>query len=203
MAISDSEIPPRRSLPNFCSMRPRAAVLPLLALAVASVDCLTLPAGIRRTSLLRACAEDGGLPKKERLSRAMPQRRDLLYSDFGLISRERRNRAYASRRGFRRIASGDINADDEEVLLPPAPKEGDERWLSGGFRLSVIGGASLAYPLLLKILGPLADTARGQNVATLTSSFSPAVSILFGTLLSLTVSIQYTRLAKIQVSQPP
>ena len=52
------------------------------------------------------------------------------------------------------------------------------------FRITVVGGATLAYPLLLKILAPLAASG---GITVLSYSFTPAVSILFGTLLSLTV----------------
>jgi hypothetical protein len=129
------------------------------------------------------------------LSIAFPTDPAKAFGDFGLISRERRNRAYASVSGFKRIASGDeVTASD---LLPPPPTPGDEVWLSGGYRIAVVLGSAIAFPLLLLLLGiVLPDEATGISV--LASSFTPGVSILFGTLLSLTVSIQYSRLQRIQ-----
>ena len=56
-------------------------------------------------------------------------------------------------------------------------------------------GAAIAYPLLLRVLGPLVSD---KDLTVLTFSFTPAVSILFGTLLSLTLSITYGRVRRIQ-----
>ena len=95
-----------------------------------------------------------------------------------------------------RVAAG--GEPEATALLPPLPKVGDELWLSLRFRLATAAGAALGYPLLLYIFAPLADMERASGVTVLSSSFSPALSILFGTLLSLTVSIQYGRLQKIQ-----
>jgi hypothetical protein len=67
------------------------------------------------------------------------------------------------------------------------------------WRVSDCRGARVCHrlPLLLLLLGiVLPDEATGISV--LASSFTPGVSILFGTLLSLTVSIQYSRLQRIQ-----
>ena len=96
----------------------------------------------------------------------------------------------ASVAGFQRIASGfdPITTD----LMPPPPQPGDERWLSSWFRLAIFACAALSYPLLLSAIGSVLPD-EGSGVTVIASSFTPGVSILFGTLLSLTVSIRSPR----------
>jgi len=123
-----------------------------------------------------------------------PSDPSITYTDYGLVSREQQRRAYASLDGFLRIAnSSRVDAAD---LRPPLPRPGDEDWLSFERRGAVVLGASLAYPLLLEVLSKL--IAADGSLLELTSAFLPAVSIIVGSLLSITLSIEYNRLQKIQ-----
>ena len=123
-----------------------------------------------------------------------PSDPSITYTDYGLVSREQQRRAYASLDGFLRIAnSSRVDAAD---LRPPLPRPGDEDWLSFERRGAVVLGASLAYPLLLEVLSKL--IAADGSLLELTGAFLPAVSIIVGSLLSITLSIEYNRLQKIQ-----
>lgn len=122
----------------------------------------------------------------------MPSDPRLTYTDYGVISRERQRRAYASVDGFRRIANGSSVAAGD--LRPPLPRPGDEAWLTVGQRTAIGVLTSVAYPGLVAVLSSI----PGSGAADLTSSFLPTVSIVFATLLSVTLSIEYTRLQRIQ-----
>ena len=85
-------------------------------------------------------------------------------------------------------------------LSPPrelTSSDPERRWLSVQFRGSVILAAYFSFPTILNLLDPLVDESSYQ-VQTLTSSFLPGISILFGTLCSLTANILYQRQARLQ-----
>ena len=85
-------------------------------------------------------------------------------------------------------------------LSPPRELTSDDperRWLSLGYRGAVIGASYLLFPVIINLLEPFVDVSSSQ-IDTLTSCWLPGISILFGTLCSLTANILYQRQARLQ-----
>jgi len=83
-----------------------------------------------------------------------------------------------------------------EDLVPPV-KDDPLMWNQLGPKTAVVLGAFLAYPYIQGFL----CTALGdkENMLSLvTSTFGPAISILYGTFISLTISILYSRQQSLQ-----
>lgn len=108
---------------------------------------------------------------------------DMYYMDFGLVSREQQGRSYASVSGFLRIASGGKALPSD--LKSPSLVKGSQSWLSNEKRLQDFALGVVSYPLLLSVLAPLVAANGGVN--ELSAAFLPAISIIFATLLSLTL----------------
>jgi hypothetical protein len=95
----------------------------------------------------------------------------------------------------------------ENLTVPPSledlamrPRELFEGfWISTPARLLSFGGAYAVFPLLTKFLNKFVTIAPEQ-LDEITSKFSPGISILYGTFVSLTLSILYTRQRDIQAN---
>lgn len=70
-------------------------------------------------------------------------------------------------------------------------------WISTPARLLSFGGAYLTFPYLTKFLDGFV-TMQPEQLDDITSKFAPGISILYGTFVSLTLSILYTRQRDIQ-----
>jgi hypothetical protein len=84
---------------------------------------------------------------------------------------------------------------EDLAIRPRQPFEGF--WITTSARLLSFGGAYLAFPLLTKFLDRFVTMAPEQ-LDEITSKFAPGISILYGTFVSLTLSILYTRQRDIQ-----
>jgi len=85
-------------------------------------------------------------------------------------------------------------------LSPPrklTSSDPERTWLSLQFRASVCISAYLAFPYIIKFIMPLVDQSTFE-LQQVVSSFVPGISILFGTLCSLTANILYQRQARLQ-----
>jgi hypothetical protein len=161
------------------------ALTPLNGLAAVSTNHISLTLRLHRHDP-RSTTATATMPEEPPSVRTWPTDPAITYTDYGLISRERQRRSYASLDGFLRIANGSQAIASD--LRPPLPRPGDEAWLSWQRRCSIIGIAALSYPSLLSVVTPL--VAANGELGSLTSAFLPTVSILFGALLSLTLSIE-------------
>jgi len=81
-------------------------------------------------------------------------------------------------------------------LVPPT-KDDPLMWNQLGPKAAVLLGAFLAYPYIQEFL--CTTLGDKQNMLSLiTSTFGPAISILYGTFISLTISILYSRQQRLQ-----
>lgn len=71
-------------------------------------------------------------------------------------------------------------------------------WLSFQYRGSVIVTSYFAFPYILQLLARAIPDTDSDALNQVVSSFVPGISILFGTLCSLTVNILYQRQARLQ-----
>jgi hypothetical protein len=84
---------------------------------------------------------------------------------------------------------------EDLAIRPREPFEGF--WIGTPARLLSFGGAYLVFPLLTQFLDHFVTMAPEQ-LDEITSKFAPGISILYGTFVSLTLSILYTRQRDIQ-----
>jgi hypothetical protein len=84
---------------------------------------------------------------------------------------------------------------EDLAIRPREPFEGF--WISTPARLLSFGGAYLVFPLLTKFFDNFV-TMPPEQLDEITSKFAPGISILYGTFVSLTLSILYTRQRDIQ-----
>ena len=111
-----------------------------------------------------------------------------------------KGRSYARRDAFEKenIASRPTLDD----LSPPTPPPGspfNKIWISATYRFGIIFAAYFSFPPITRTLEQ-AVTVTPDLVNELTSKFAPGISILYGTFISLTLSILYDRLKNIQNS---
>lgn len=105
------------------------------------------------------------------------------------------NRCYARKEAFQaeNIAVPPSLSD----LSPPAPKPLDRVWISSTFRIGCFALAFFSLPFLTKLLNMFVTMAPDE-LDDITGRFSPGISILYGTFISLTLSILYNRQQAIQ-----
>jgi len=108
-------------------------------------------------------------------------------------SRILENRAY-SKNSINSDANA-MNAPTLQDLAPPKSKLQDTFWASLPAGFLSFFGPFLAFPYLVQILGTF---VRPMMLDDVTESFGPGVSILYGTFVSLTLSILYKRKEDIQ-----
>jgi len=82
-------------------------------------------------------------------------------------------------------------------LSPPTAKPLDKVWISSTFRIGCFALAFFSLPLITELLNKFVTMAPDQ-LDDITGRFSPGISILYGTFVSLTLSILYNRQQAIQ-----
>ena len=82
-------------------------------------------------------------------------------------------------------------------ISPPVPRQGDRFWIGTPFRIMVAVTAYLAFPFLTEVLARYVSDSP-DDLSKITSTFIPGVSIVYGTFVSLTLSILYNRQSKMQ-----
>ena len=115
--------------------------------------------------------------------------------DNALRTRLLDKRAYANKDCFEK--ENMKKAPGIENLMTPQTSSFDKFWISPLARCITFGGACLIFPYIMKLLDRFVTMAPDQ-LDNITSSFGPGISILYGTFLSLTLSILYTRQSQIQ-----
>jgi len=106
-----------------------------------------------------------------------------------------KDRSYARRESFEaeNITSRPTLVD----LSPPKVKVYSKLWTSAFYRLGVLAVAYYSFPSLTRTLEKTV-TMTPDLLEELASKFAPGISILYGTFISLTLSILYDRLNNIQ-----
>ena len=105
------------------------------------------------------------------------------------------SRSYARSDAF--LSSEICRPPTLEDLSPPDVKPFDRYWAGAPFRLSVLIAAYLFFPYLTMFLDEFV-TMPPNELDEITSKFGPGISILYGTFVSLTLNILYTRQQSIQ-----
>lgn len=119
----------------------------------------------------------------------------LRLDTFKMKSRILGKRSYARPEPFKKE-----NFDDPPVLedmLPEPPRPEDSFYLSIPVILLTFAGTTAIFPFLATYLDTFVDMPSDQLDA-ITSKFVPGVSILYGTYISLTLSILYNRQKDVQ-----
>jgi hypothetical protein len=106
-----------------------------------------------------------------------------------------KNRAYAREEPFSKINIP--NPPTLKDLAPPPPKFWDTFWITTPARVASFLAAYLLFPYITQFLDHFV-TMEPQKLDEITSKFGPGISILYGTFVSLTLSILYTRQQQIQ-----
>jgi hypothetical protein len=85
-------------------------------------------------------------------------------------------------------------------LDPPSPKKIETFWISIPSRLLSFMVPFLTFPSIMKTLTMMMDTSVVDNsqLVQIASDFAPGVAILYGTFLSLTLSVLYNRQQNLQ-----
>lgn len=105
-------------------------------------------------------------------------------------------RSYARKEPFEvaNIATPPSLAD----LSPPKASPLDTFWISSPFRIMTFAIAFFSLPLITSFLSSSIVTMVPEQLDEITSKFAPGISILYGTFVSLTLSILYNRQQSIQ-----
>lgn len=119
----------------------------------------------------------------------------LQVSNSARSTRLLNNRCYARQEPFdaENIAVPPSLAD----LSPPTAKPLDRIWISSTFRIGSFFLAFTSLPLITELLNKFV-TMEPDQLDDITGRFSPGISILYGTFVSLTLSILYNRQQAIQ-----
>ena len=124
-----------------------------------------------------------------------------LYSQVTRLVEPRR---YARRRQFKR-SSRDIPPTVDDVALPKSPYSRFSTalaWNGLPARAVVFALSYLAFPFITSFLdtgwNDVNDTVTSEGLITLVNVFLPGISIVLGTLISLTISILYQRIGSLQ-----
>ena len=105
------------------------------------------------------------------------------------------NRCYARKEPF--VAENIAVPPSLSDLSPPPSQPLDRIWISSTFRIGSFLLAFCALPLLTEFLSNFV-TMEPDELDEITGRFSPGISILYGTFVSLTLSILYNRQQAIQ-----
>jgi hypothetical protein len=84
-----------------------------------------------------------------------------------------------------------------DLEFPPPPKS-ETFWISIPSRLLSFGLPFLVFPYIMALLNKLVNVSQPDQLIQLASDFAPGVSILYGTFVSLTLSLLYTRMQNLQ-----
>jgi Protein of unknown function (DUF4239) len=110
-------------------------------------------------------------------------------------TRIRTDRSYARRRPFEK-ENIDVPPNLEDLATPVCgPSE--SFWISTPARILSFGLAYVSFPYITHLVETFVTMPPAQ-LDNLTSKFGPGISILYGTFISLTLSILYNRLRTIQ-----
>jgi len=107
------------------------------------------------------------------------------------------DRSYARRESFE--GENITNRPTLEDLSSPQPNTTSKLWISASYRLGVGVLAYVAFPPLTRVLEGMV-TVTPDLLNELSRTFAPGISILYGTFISLTLSILYDRIKNIQGS---
>lgn len=105
------------------------------------------------------------------------------------------NRSYAKKEPFS-LENTTLPPSLSDLSYPPSSFE-KGFWISLPARVLTCVGAYLVLPYLTSFLGDLV-TMPAEQLEGITSKFGPGISILYGTFISLTLSILYNRVKDIQ-----
>ena len=105
------------------------------------------------------------------------------------------SRAYARRGAFTQKNAG--RPPTIEDLAPPPTKKYGMFWAGRTSRFITLGASFVSFPYLLRFLDLFTDVSPDQ-FEKISSTFVPGISVLYGTFISLTLSILYTRQQSIQ-----
>ena len=106
-----------------------------------------------------------------------------------------RDRAYAKPEAFATDSIGDPPGLKD--LSPPKRKDGDVFWITNTARIIAFLVSYTIFPFMTRVLDGFV-TMPPEKLDDITSKFGPGISILYGTFISLTLSILYRRLQEIQ-----
>ena len=106
-----------------------------------------------------------------------------------------RDRAYAKPQPF--DADNMDNPPGLKDLSPPKRKDGEVFWISNLARLLAFGISYTLFPFITRVLDGFV-TMPPEKLDDIASKFGPGISILYGTFISLTLSILYRRQQEIQ-----
>eukprot|EP00531_Pseudo-nitzschia_arenysensis_P004227 CAMPEP_0116123984 /NCGR_PEP_ID=MMETSP0329-20121206/5042_1 /TAXON_ID=697910 /ORGANISM="Pseudo-nitzschia arenysensis, Strain B593" /LENGTH=497 /DNA_ID=CAMNT_0003617941 /DNA_START=66 /DNA_END=1559 /DNA_ORIENTATION=- len=152
----------------------------------------------------RSNANDSGSPSstKERLYDALapssPLEFDFLVSGVRDSNRRTRllnRRSYTAREPFEQKYINEPPCLND--LKPPPSPYYESLWISIPFRVFTFALPYFLFPYLILFLDDYV-TMEPEKLADITSKFGPGVSILYGTFISLTLSILYERQRDIQ-----
>jgi hypothetical protein len=82
-------------------------------------------------------------------------------------------------------------------LSPPRPEPWDGFWISAPARIGSYVGAYFLFPFVTRFVD-MFTSMEADQLDEITSKFGPGISILYGTFISLTLSILYNRQRNIQ-----
>ena len=106
-----------------------------------------------------------------------------------------RGRAYAKPEPFE--ADNIPNPPGLKDLSPPKRKDGEVFWITTTARLLSFGIPYAVFPFITRVLDGFV-TMPPEKLDDIASKFGPGISILYGTFISLTLSILYRRQQEIQ-----
>lgn len=118
---------------------------------------------------------------------------EMIPYDYLRSTRLLEGRSYARNTAFQKDHMNDL-PNLQDLSSPSESNDilNDKLWSTTGFRFGVFLGAFLAFPKIVIFLR-FQETIPLSEFDQLTGSFSTGVSILYGTLISLTLSILYER----------
>lgn len=106
-----------------------------------------------------------------------------------------RDRAYAKPEAF--ATENIANPPGLKDLSPPTRKDGEVFWITNLARLLAFGISYAVFPFITRVLDGFV-TMPPEKLDDIASKFGPGISILYGTFISLTLSILYRRQQEIQ-----
>jgi len=118
---------------------------------------------------------------------------------FARETRLVKERSYARRDAFEsENISSRPTLDDLSPPIPQSPENLTSKlWTSASYRIGVLAVAYYSFPPLTRML-ERSVTITPDSLNEITSKFAPGVSILYGTFISLTLSILYDRTKNVQ-----
>jgi len=134
------------------------------------------------------------LPKENKASIFDPE---LMVSDYNRSTRLVQGRSYARNTAFQK-ENIDALPNIQDLSSPKQSNDllSDRLWSTTGFRLAVFLAAFFSFPQITQFL-KWQNAVPLSQLGQITERFGPGISILYGTLISLTLSILYERQKRI------